>query len=59
VFVLMPPNPDEITAPMDLMNGFRVMSVMAVTIFWIANGLILGILWHKFQPDARIKLQKH
>ena len=59
VFVLMPPNPDEITAPMDLMNGFRVMSVMAVTIFWIANGLILGVLWHKFQPDARIKLEKH
>ncbi|KAG2475965.1 MAG: putative cobalt transporter CbtA [Nitrosopumilales archaeon] len=50
VFVLMPPNPDEITAPMELVNGFRVMSVTAVTVFWIANALILGLLWEKFQP---------
>jgi predicted cobalt transporter CbtA len=59
VFVLMPPNPDEITAPMDLVNGFRAMSVMAVSIFWIALAFILGAFWHKFQPDARIKLEKH
>ncbi|GFN39542.1 MAG: predicted cobalt transporter CbtA [Marine Group I thaumarchaeote] len=50
VFVLMPPNPDEITAPMELVNGFRMMSVAAVTVFWIANALILGLLWEKFQP---------
>jgi len=30
VFVLMPPNPDEITAPMDLVNGFRAMLVVTV-----------------------------
>ena len=31
VFFIMPPSPDEVTAPMDLVNGFRAMSVMAVT----------------------------
>ena len=41
VFVLMPPNPDEITAPMDLVNGFRAMSVVAVTVFWISLAFIL------------------
>ncbi len=54
VFVLMPPNPDEITAPMELVNGFRVMSVTAVTVFWIANALILGLLWEKFQPHKSL-----
>ena len=52
VFVLMPPNPDEITAPMDLVNGFRAMSVVAVTIFWIALAFILGAFWHKFRPEV-------
>ena len=58
VFALMPPNPDEITAPMDLVNGFRVMSVIAVSVFWISIAFILGIFWHRFQPDAQIKFEK-
>ena len=58
VFVLMPANPDEVTAPMDLVNGFRAMSVIAVSIFWIALGIILGGFWHKFQPDAKITFEK-
>ncbi|MEX0854788.1 MAG: CbtA family protein [Nitrosopumilaceae archaeon] len=59
VFALMPPNPDEITAPMDLVNGFRTMSVIAVSIFWISLAFILGVFWHKFQPDAQITFEKH
>ena len=49
VFFIMPPSPDEVTAPMDLVNGFRTMSVMAVTIFWIAEAIILGLLWQKYK----------
>ena len=49
VFFIMPPSPDEVTAPMDLVNGFRTMSVMAVTIFWIAEAIILGLLWQKYR----------
>ena len=49
VFFIMPPSPDEVTAPMDLVNGFRTMSVMAVTIFWIAEATILGLLWQKYK----------
>ena len=59
VFVLMPPNPDEITAPMDLVNGFRAMSVVAVTVFWISLALILGAFWHKFSPDSETRLERH
>jgi len=52
VFALMPPNPDEISAPMDLVNGFRAMSIVAVSVFWVSVAIILGGLWHKFRPDA-------
>ena len=36
VFFVMPENPDEITAPMNLVNEFRIMSVLEVTSFWIS-----------------------
>jgi len=57
MFVVMPPNPDEIAAPMELVNGFRVMSVVAVSIFWLALGIILGLFWQKIQPDKPIQTQ--
>ena len=47
VFVAMPENPDEVTAPMDLVNEFRIMSVLGVTSFWASVGIILGIFWNK------------
>ena len=53
VFFMMPPSPDEVTAPMDLVNGFRVMSVMAVTTFWIAEAIILGLLWQKYKTKLQ------
>lgn len=53
VFFAMPENPDEITAPMNLVNEFRLMSVLGVSTFWISVGLILGLLWKKFQPHKQ------
>ena len=53
VFFIMPPSPDEVIAPMDLVNGFRVMSVMAVTTFWIAEAIILGMLWQKYKTKLQ------
>ena len=47
VFVAMPENPDEVTAPMNLVNEFRIMSVLGVTSFWASVGIILGIFWNK------------
>ncbi len=55
----MPDNPDEVTAPMDLVNGFRAMSVVAVSIFWISIAVILGAFWQKFNPDIQIQTKKH
>lgn len=49
-FFLMPENPDKITAPMSLVNEFRLVSALGVTSFWISIGIILGIFWNKFNP---------
>ena len=50
VFILMPESPDEVIAPLDLLNGFRIVSTSTVTMYWIVNAIILGLLWQKFQP---------
>lgn len=59
IFVLMPSNPDEITAPMELVNGFRMMSVVAVSVFWLALGTLLGLFWQKTQPDKPVQTQTY
>ena len=50
IFIIMPENPDELIAPSDLINGFRIASASTVTVFWILDAIILGALWQKFQP---------
>ncbi|MDF2422300.1 MAG: CbtA family protein [Nitrosopumilus sp.] len=51
VFFVMPENPDEITAPMNLVNEFRFMSVLGVSSFWISVGIILGFFWNRFESN--------
>ncbi|HSA98176.1 MAG TPA: CbtA family protein [Candidatus Nitrosotenuis sp.] len=50
-FVVMPQNPDAVTAPTDLLNWFRATSIVGVSAFWLSVALILGVLWQKLQPD--------
>lgn len=50
-FFVMPENPDEITAPMNLVNEFRLMSVLGVSSFWISVGIILGLFWNRFESQ--------
>jgi predicted cobalt transporter CbtA len=55
-FMLLPPDPDEITAPMDLVMGFRIASGLTMSAFWGLLGFILGPLWDKTRPDERAKI---
>ncbi len=54
-FIAMPNNPDEITAPMNLVNEFRFVSVLGVSSFWITVGIILGLLWKKFDKPSKLE----
>ena len=51
VFFLMPENPDEVTAPEELVNQFRMASFITSTVFWFSLAIILGIFWQKTQPE--------
>ena len=53
VFFVMPDNPDEVTAPMNLVNEFRFMSVLGVSSFWISIGIILGLFWNRIEPNKK------
>jgi predicted cobalt transporter CbtA len=49
-FIVIPPNPDKISVPTDLLNGFRIMSMLAITVFWIILGITFGLIWEKLKP---------
>ena len=55
IFFVMPENPDKITAPMNLVDHFRIMSAVAVSIYWLSLGIILGSLWNHFKPHNELK----
>ncbi len=54
--MILPPNPDEITAPMDLVMGFRIASAFTMSVFWGLLGLILGALWDKTKPHETARI---
>ena len=51
----MPDNPDEITAPMNLVNEFRFVSVLGVSSFWACVGITLGFFWKKFDKTPQME----
>jgi predicted cobalt transporter CbtA len=56
-FLAMPPNPDAINAPMDLVTGFRVASGSTMSIFWGLLGITLGAFWDKTKPHETAKIE--
>jgi predicted cobalt transporter CbtA len=55
-YLALPPNPDAINAPMDLVSGFRIASGFTMCIFWVLLGLILGAFWDKTKPHEKAKI---
>jgi hypothetical protein len=51
----LPPNPDEITVPMELVQGFRIASAFTMSIFWGLLGLILGAFWDRLNPTRQLE----
>lgn len=56
-FVAMPANPDGVSAPASMIDGFRAASVLGVSSFWATVPLVLGTLWKRFRPDVRVDLR--
>jgi len=55
-YIAMPPNPDPINAPMDLVIGFRIVSGLTVSMFWGIMAVIFGSFWNKFKPHETAKI---
>ncbi len=55
-YLALPPNPDAINAPMDLVTGFRIASGFTMSIFWGLLGVILGAFWDKTKPHEKMKV---
>src|SRR5919199_1812228 len=55
-YIAMPPNPDQITAPIDLQTSFRIASGFTMSIFWGLLGIILGAFWDKLKPHESAKV---
>ena len=53
IFFAMPENPDEISTHMNLVNEFRLMSIVGVSSFWLSIGIILGILWNRIESHKK------
>jgi len=53
-YLAMPANPDQITAPMDLVMSFRMVSAFTMSIFWGLMGLILGSFWDKLSMHKAV-----
>jgi predicted cobalt transporter CbtA len=51
-----PPNPDTLSAPMDLIMGFRIVSAFTMSVFWALLGIILGAFWDKLRPHETAKI---
>ncbi|AFU58167.1 putative cobalt transporter family protein, subunit CbtA [Candidatus Nitrososphaera gargensis Ga9.2] len=58
-YFAMPPNPDPISAPMDLVISFRIASAFTISMFWGLLGITLGAFWDKLRPHetARISMR--
>jgi predicted cobalt transporter CbtA len=56
IYAVFPANPDEITAPMDLVNAFRAVTFGTMVMFYLVLGAIFGIMWNKFKPHETTRI---
>lgn len=56
IYVIFPPNPDQISIPMELVNSFRVVTASTMIMFWMILGVIFGLMWHKIKPHEATRM---
>jgi hypothetical protein len=49
-YIGLPPNPDELTISMELIQTFRIWTAFTIGIFWGILGILFGSLWDRFIP---------
>ena len=55
-FYILPPNPDKISVPLDLVQDFRVASAFTMSIFWGLLAITFGAFWNRLKPHEVAKI---
>jgi predicted cobalt transporter CbtA len=55
-FLAMPANPDQITAPMELVTSFRIASALTMVFFWGVLGVVFGMFWDRLKPHESARI---
>jgi predicted cobalt transporter CbtA len=55
-FYILPPNPDKISLPLDLIQDFRVASAYTMSIFWGLLAITFGAFWDRLKPHEAAKI---
>jgi predicted cobalt transporter CbtA len=59
-YIALPPNPDNISISMDLIQTFRVLTAVTIGIFWGILGILFGLMWDKYlrsEPQWRAQIR--
>lgn len=56
IFAIFPANPDAITAPMDLINSFRMVTFTSMIIFYLVLGIVFGAIWRRYKPHEATRI---
>jgi hypothetical protein len=56
IYATFPANPDAITAPIDLVNSFRIATFGTMVMFYFVLGIIFGIMWRRYKPHETTRL---
>ena len=59
LYFAMPPNPDPVTMPGDLVSTFRILSAVGLAVFWAAFAAIFARLMGKKSPRASRLVPAH
>jgi len=55
LYLAMPPNLDPLDMPASLITTFRALSLVGLTLFWLALGVGFGLLVERLEPDQRAR----
>lgn len=54
ILIILPENPDAITAPADLIWGYRIAAAATVSAYWLVLPLFFGSLWKRLDTDRQL-----
>ena len=56
IYAIFPASPDAITAPMDLVNSFRMVTFATMVMFYLVLGIVFGLIWRKYKPHEATRI---